>query len=226
MAQKFAQIQLRIWVDKDFLALSSDAQRLYFLLLSQEDRGPSGLLSLRARRWAGLSADGTVEKVMAALAELDDASFLVVDTETAEVLVRTFIRNHEIFKHIRMLRTALDQAERAESERIRSALGQELARIPRLVVPDPTPNNARSIEEAHAEQQHLDEVVSLLNDAPPDPAHGMQPWDEPMGWGHPPITSTSTVTALGSCSSREIKSLESNARAKSRLTVIPGKDAS
>jgi hypothetical protein len=218
MARQFAQFQLRIWVDAEWTALTIEAQHLYALLLSQEDMGASGLIPMRPRRWAKLSANGSVEKVMSALAELDDASFLVVDIETAEVLVRTFIRNGENYKHVRLLRIALDQAERAESPRIRSALGQELARLPKVAVPVATGRNAKAVEEAQAEQQHLDEVVSMLVDAPPDPGHGMAPWDEPKGWGHGTVTVTVPVTAVGSCSSIEDQSLESNARETNVIT--------
>lgn len=220
MAQKFAQIHLRIWVDEEWLALSVEAQHLYMLLLSQEDRGPSGLIPLRARRWARLSGNNSVDSIMKALVELDNASFLVVDIETAEVLVRTFVRNHDINKHVRLLRTALDQAERVESERIRSAMGQELAKLPKVAVPELKANNSQAVEEAQHEQRHLDAVVSMLNDAPPDPGHGVAPWDEAKGWGHPPFTSTGTGTALGSCTTSRKSSLESNAR---EADVIQGR---
>lgn len=212
MARSFAQLQLRIWVDDEWTGLSIEAQHLYLLLLSQEDCGPSGLVPLRPRRWAKLTSNGEVDKTMAALDELDAAGFLVVDPETSEVLIRTFIRNGENYKHVRLLRTALNQAERVESPRIRSALGQELARLPKVVVPVATGRNTKAVEEARAEQEHLDEVVSMLNDAPPDPGHGMAPWDEPKGWGHPTVTVPVPVTAVGSCSSIEDQSLESNAR--------------
>jgi hypothetical protein len=212
MARTFAQFQLRIWVDEEWLALSMEAQHLYSLLISQEDCGPSGLIPLRPRRWAKLSGNGSVDKVLSALTELDNTAFLVVDIETAEVLVRTFIRNGENYKHVRLLRMALAQAERVESPRIRSALGQELAKLPKVVVPVATGRNAKAVEEARATQDHLDEVVSTLNDAPPDPGHGMAPWDEPKGWGHPIVTVPVPVTAVGSCSSIEDQSLESNAR--------------
>jgi hypothetical protein len=216
MAQKFAQFHLRIWTDEEFLALSLEAQHLYGLLLSQEDRGPSGLIPLRPRRWAKLSANGTVEKTMAALHELDATAFVVADVETAEVLIRTFVRNDEIYKHIRLLRVALNQAERIESPRIRSAMGQELAKLPKVVVPARTERNGRAVAEAEAEQQHLDEVVSMLNDAPPDPADGMPSWDDAMGWPHPTGTGTGTGTAVGGWSSTGNQSLDGDARARLR----------
>jgi hypothetical protein len=221
MARNFAQVQLRIWLDDEWLGLTVEAQHLYMLLLSQEDIGPSGLIPLRPRRWAKLAANGSVDNVMASLLELDEAAFLVVDTETAEVLIRTFIRNGENYKHVRLLRTALNQAERAESPRIRSALGQELAKLPKVVVPELTPKNAKAVEEARIEQDHLDTVVSMLCDAPPDPGHGMASWDDGKGWGHPtvPVTGPVPVPAPGFPSS-ENQSLEGNAHARTDLASI------
>jgi len=222
MARQFAQVQLRIWVDDDWLALTTEAQHLYMLLLSQEDIGPSGLIPLRPRRWARLSTNGSVDNVMASLTELDDASFLVMDEETAEVLVRTFIRNGENYKHVRLLRTALNQAERVESPRIRSALGQELALLPAVVVPELTGRNAKAVEEAQAEQQHLNEVVSMLNDAPPDPSHGMAPSHEAIPWRHPivPVPVPVPVPARGSSPIENHSSLVGNAHARADLTLI------
>jgi hypothetical protein len=220
MARTFAQFQLRIWVDEEWTGLTIEAQHLYKLLISQEDIGPSGLIPYRPRRWAKLSRNGSVEKVDAALDELDAASFVVLDRETAEVLVRTFIRGSENYKHVRLLRMALNQAERAESPRIRSALGQELAVLPKVVVPALNERNRRAVEEAEAEQQHLDDVVSMLNDAPPDPGHGMADgmgsWDGGMGWGHPPVPVPVPVPAVGVSSSRDQKALEVDAGARAR----------
>lgn len=229
MARQFAQFQLRMWVDDEWTNLTIEAQHLYKLLLSQEDLGPSGLIPLRPRRWGNLSRNGSVDKVDAALDELDAASFVVVDRETAEVLIRTFIRGSENYKHIRLLRMALNQAERAEGPRIRSALGQELGQLPKVVVPVLTERNAKAVEEAEAEQQHLDEVVSMLNDAPPDPGHGMPegmghgmgPWDGGKGWRHPTVPVPVPVPVVGSSSTRDQKALEVDARARgSHLRAI------
>jgi hypothetical protein len=223
MARQFAQVQLRVWVDDDWLSLSVEAQHLYMLLLSQEDIGPSGLIPLRPRRWARLSTNGSVDNVMASLTELDYASFIVMDEETAEVLVRTFIRNGENYKHVRLLRTALNQAERVESPRIRSALGQELALLPAVVIPEPNGKNAKAVEEANVEQQHLNEVLSMLNDAPPDPGHGMASWDEGKGWPHPTVPVTGpvpvSVPARGLPPTENSSSLVGNAHARHLASV-------
>lgn len=221
MARQFAQFHLRMWIDTEWTGLTVEAQHLYKLLLSQEDIGPSGLIPLRPRRWARLSSNGSVEKVHAALAELDTASFLVVDTETAEVLVRTFIRNGENYKHVRLLQLALHQAERVESPRVRSALGQELALLPAVAVPESNGKNAKAIAEAREAQQHLDAVVSQLNDAPPDPGHGMRSWDDVMGWADPtvpvPVTGLVPVPPMADFGSRSDSSLDGEARMRLEL---------
>lgn len=217
MARNFAQFQLRMWVDPEWTALTVEAQHLYKLLLSQEDIGASGLIPLRPRRWARLSRNGSVDKVWAALAELDEASFLVVDEDTAEVLVRTFIRGSDNYRNVRLLRAALGQAERVESDRIRSALGQELSRLPKVAIPERNERNGKAIEEARDAQRYLDEMVSVLNDAPPQ---GVTPPPDATPWGHPPVPVP--VPVVGSCSPSRNESLEVDARANGRLLRAVG----
>jgi hypothetical protein len=113
--------------------------------------------------------------------ELDETSFIVMDEETEEVLVRSYIRRATVYKHIRMLRNALREASEVESERLRSALGQELVRLPRLAIPA---NNERMAEEARAAQVILDELASILCDAPPDGPGDGAGQDDADGMGH------------------------------------------
>lgn len=234
MAQDFAQLHRSRWSDADWRALSADAQWAYDMLLSHPDRNAAGLLPLTPKKWLKLSADMTAERLDRALAELDDAGFIVLDDETQEVLIRAFVRVAKIYKHIRMFTTALRIFSEVESERLRSAIGQELVRLPKLEVPEPNGRNGVAVAEAEQAQQRLDELASMLCDAPPDPpGHGAaHPMGHPMAdatvhpMPHPPITVTGTGTALGSCSSFEKKSSESNARAKPQLSVLsnPGDD--
>src|SRR5206468_5079926 len=87
------------------------------------------------RKWTRLAADMTPQRLNAALVELDDTGFVVVDEETEELLVRAFIRRATVYKHIRMLANALREVSEVESKRLRSALGQELWRLPTLAMP-------------------------------------------------------------------------------------------
>jgi hypothetical protein len=98
MARSHARIVTSIWADRHFKTLSSDAQRLYFLLLSQPDLNHAGALSLTVRRWAGLSADREEALVRSSLSELEALRYIVVDYDTEEVVIRTFVRNDGVWK--------------------------------------------------------------------------------------------------------------------------------
>jgi hypothetical protein len=220
MAQDFAPLLRSIWSDDDWRALTMDAQHVYLMLLSHPDRNSAGVLSLTKRKWMRLAADMRADRLGLALDELDDAGFVVVDEDTEEVLVRAFIRRATVYKHIRMFVRALREASEVESPRLRSALGQELVRLPKLAVPE---NNTRMAEEAIRAQDRLDELASMLCDAPPDgPGHGMA-HGMADGMAHPPVVVAGVVAVAGvgavlgseRASSRN-QSLELDARARLR----------
>src|SRR5207244_2252978 len=123
-------IQVGIWADDEFKALSTLAKLLYVQLLSQPKLSYAGSLDLAAKRWARAHPDTSVGEIRAALAELDAARFLVVDHDTEEVLVRSLIRNDGIFKQPNVLAAALREAFAIESLILRAALAAELRRLP------------------------------------------------------------------------------------------------
>lgn len=228
MVQDFTPLFRSIWSDDDWRALSVDGQWTYAMLMSHPDRNYAGVLPVTKRRWVRLAAGMTMQRLDATLAELDSAGFIVLDEDTEEVLVRAYIRRTKVFTHIRMMANALRESTEVESERIRSALGQEFVRLPRLAVPARTERNGRMVDEAVSIQQRLDEVASMLCDAPPDPPsqgavtkerHGM-PHGIGHGIGHPPVVGAGAVAGAGagavggSCTSTENESLESNAHGR------------
>lgn len=128
--RQYAQILKSIWADTDWRSLTRDAQWLYQLLLSQSSMNYAGVLPITVRRWSNLAADATVSVVENALVELDAKRFLVVDWDTEEALIRTFIRNDGLWKQPNMLTTAIRHASDTASDRLRWALHDELLRIP------------------------------------------------------------------------------------------------
>lgn len=231
MAQDFAPLLRSIWSDEDWRALPVDAQHVYLLLLSHPDRNSAGVLSLTRRKWTRLAADLHPDRLDVALDVLDNAGFIVLDDDTEEVLVRAFIRRATVYKHIRMLSNALREASEVESDRLRSALGQELVRLPKLAVPE---HNERMANEARATQQRLDELASMLWDGPPDgPGNGAGQGDgHGMGHGmadgiaHPPVVVAGAVVGAVAVAHpalddpKDISSLGSNAHARSNLASI------
>lgn len=228
MAQDYVPLLRSIWSDEDFRALSMDAQHIYLLLLSHPDRNSAGVLSLTLRKWTRLARDLSPDRLDVALAELDAASFIVIDESTEEVLVRSFIRRATVYKHIRMFAKALREVSEVESDRLRSALGQELVRLPKLAIPT---SNTKMAEEAHQAQQRLDELASMLCDSPPDgPGHGsVHPMAHGMadGMAHPPVVGAGAVVGVGAgavrgseSTSYESKSLEADVRARLELVAF------
>lgn len=128
--RQYAQILKRIWADTDWKSLTRDAQWMYQLLLSQPSMNYAGVLPLTSRRWAKLAEDATIEVVEKAIERLHERGFLVVDWDTEEVLIRSFIRNDGLWKQPNMLTTALRHADDVSSDHIKWALHDELLRIP------------------------------------------------------------------------------------------------
>jgi hypothetical protein len=198
MAQDFAPLFRSIWTDEDFRALSMDAQHIYMMLFSHPDRN-SAVLSMTLKKWTRLAADLSPDRLDAALAELDIADFIAADDSTEEVLVRSFIRRAKVYRHIRMLANALREVAEIESPRLRAAACRELARLPRLAVPD----NPKMKAEAEAAQRRVDEMASPPS--PPDgPGQGdVHPMAHPMADGmahplaHPTVVVAGAVVGAG-----------------------------
>lgn len=126
MARKFAQIKVAIWKNDDFRALSLPEQWLYEALLSQPDLSLAGAIMCRPRRWAALTTGVTVDDVEQWLRSLETKRYLLIDWDTDEVVIRTFIKHdgsggNKLF--ILGVRSAID---RIESDRLRTHAEQAL----------------------------------------------------------------------------------------------------
>lgn len=129
MARDHGRVLSKIWQDKEFRALPRTAQALYIQLLSQPNVNNAGILPLMLSKWAKGCDELTSEALMRDLAVLVDSAFIVVDTDSEEVLIRSFMRHDPGMKHPYIFKNALKMAEAAEGESIRRALGAELRRI-------------------------------------------------------------------------------------------------
>jgi hypothetical protein len=129
MPRSHARIYLTIWSDTDYLKLPMSAQWLYEALCSQPDINQAGVLSLTAKRWAGLCADGSHKIIQGALRVLEGQRYVVIDEDTEELLVRTFVKNDEVWKQPNTLKNACTSALTTQSAKIRSVLGAELQKL-------------------------------------------------------------------------------------------------
>lgn len=128
--RRYANVRTDIWRDPDWLALPADAQWLYALLLSQPSLNTAGVLPLQQTKWSRCARDMTIERVAAAVGALCDAGFIVVDTDTEEVLIRSFVR-HGLMGSAswKLMRAAYRCAVATQSHALRACLVSEFRRI-------------------------------------------------------------------------------------------------
>ena len=136
----FSKTFTSIWCDADWLRLSTDAQWLYQYLLSQPDISTCGVMPLMPQRWSRGSCDMSLERVTTAAKELAAQRFIVIDGETFEVLIRSYIR-HDVtsLKNWKMIKGAVRATLRVRSAKLRRSLLAECHRL------DPLPEGTAAI---------------------------------------------------------------------------------
>lgn len=128
MARKYAQIQVSIWSDEDFKALDPLYQHMYFVLLSQPRMNLCGVIDFIPARIAQASYSLTVDEVEQRVKWLDSKRYIVVDNDTSELLIRSFIRNDGLLKMPNVATGMASDYGEVMSPRLRKAIEKELAR--------------------------------------------------------------------------------------------------
>lgn len=128
MARKHARLMLSIWDDREFTALSPTEQVVYFGLCSSRDLSWCGVAPLLPKRLVRNARGLTERKVSAALERLSHDRFIVVDTDTDELAVRTFIRHDEVMKQPNVVKAMAEALKRVHSDRLHEVIVDELAR--------------------------------------------------------------------------------------------------
>ena len=129
MARTHGRIHHRIWQDGDFLALTESAQRFYMLAISQPTLSYAGVVPFTVRRWAKLATDSSTAKVRKACASLESAGFIVVDEDTEELMLRSFIRYDGILDNPNVSIAAVKDFRSIHSPLLRAVFLLELHRL-------------------------------------------------------------------------------------------------
>src|SRR5690349_2529422 len=122
MARDHARFYVSIWGDPDFRALTCAAQRMYFVLTSQPRLTYCGVLDYLPGRFAKLAADEDEGSVEHAVKLLEADSFVVVDRETSELIVRSFVRHDGLLASPNMVVRMVKDRETIISDYLRSVL--------------------------------------------------------------------------------------------------------
>ncbi|MFC8009106.1 hypothetical protein [Streptomyces cinereoruber] len=130
MARGHGRILTSIWEDADFLALGEREQRLYLFLISQPNLNHAGLLDLTLRRWSRKARGLTSAELEKLLQALEETRFVVMDEDTEELLIRSFIRNDGVWRMPKVMGAAVSGALEISSKHLQRALLDEMDRIP------------------------------------------------------------------------------------------------
>src|SRR5690349_2140958 len=175
MARGHGRILTSIWEDADFLALDEREQRLYLFLISQPNLNHAGLLDLTLRRWARKARGLTSAELEKLLQALEAARFIVMDDETEELLIRSFIRNDGVWRMPKVMGAMVSGTLEISSKRLQQALLAEADRIP-LGELSNEPAKLRGGGEGPSIRcqvsAHIDTLRKAFQNPEPDPTEG------------------------------------------------------
>jgi hypothetical protein len=125
------QIRHDMWSDDDWRSLTREAQHLYMMLLSDPKLDYCGVTTWHPGKLAQRSGETTGADILIAGAELANRYFIVIDEETEEVLVRSYLRHDPIMKHPKLSVTVTKDFAVVGSKKIRAVIVHELQRLKR-----------------------------------------------------------------------------------------------
>jgi hypothetical protein len=174
MARGHGRILTSIWEDADFLALEEGDQRFYLFLISQPNLNHAGLLDLTLRRWARKAAGLTVAGLEQRIESLEQARFIVVDNDTEELLIRTFVRNDGVWRMPKVMGAMVSGALEITSRKLQQAMLAEMDRIPLEELSDAPAKLRNGSEGPSIREQvatHIETLRRAFGTPTPDP-HG------------------------------------------------------
>lgn len=145
MARTYAKSYVSMWdAESDFLHITADAQWLYQALYSHPLLSPAGVLPFQPRKWARKARDMTPKRIGAAVELLTAERYLILDEDTEECLVRTFIRHDQGWRTPNIRKSIETSISRIESERLRVTATLELTHALRVagLLPDGSPDGS------------------------------------------------------------------------------------
>lgn len=186
MSRTYARILSSIWADEDFTRLTSRAQWAYLMLLSQPKLSLVGVLDYMPRRWAGY-CDLDRDEIQSAVNELESERFVVVDYQTEELLIRTFLKHDSTSAGAKYLKGVESNAGAIQSPLLRRLVQDALSpdtpceplsdtpskdhpdetrdSAAKALIPIPKPNPEAEAEAVGSSRLKPDERMDLIREA-------------------------------------------------------------
>jgi len=174
MARSFGKLWWSLFQDEHFCAQPILDKLLFTVLLGQQAFSYAGMSPIQLRKWAKGCRPASDLEIKAALIRLERNRYVFTDSETEEVLIRSFIRNDEVEKQPNLLISALSSAAEVESPKLAAVL---LAELDRVTIPETSNEKlAKRMDKAFTTTR-----ARLAGRA----ARGTQPFPEPFGEDFP-----------------------------------------
>ncbi|MHA7132565.1 hypothetical protein [Oerskovia turbata] len=135
MARDHARIRLDIWEDDDWRDLTHDGQWLYMFLLSSPALSFAGVGDWRPARISGAARGLSAARVEEFAVELEVEQFILVDRDTEEVLIRSWVKHDGLMKSPNMA-VAFAKAHAAVASRVLRAVIVDQLHLLREAQPD------------------------------------------------------------------------------------------
>ena len=129
MARTYAKVLVTIWADDDFRTLTDGAQALYLRLLTSPTLNLAGVADWRPKRLAPFTKDMTADVVEHYATELAHKRYIVVDEDTEEVLIRSFVKHDGVMKNAKVAAGFAKEYAGTASRTIRGVIVHELTRL-------------------------------------------------------------------------------------------------
>lgn len=196
MARDRASIRVDMWGDGDFRRLSVYAQWLYMALLSHPTLSYAGVADWRPGRLAAFSSTAEAADVEDAAAELMRGRFILVDTDTEEVLVRSFVKHDGLLKQPKLTVSMCNAFAAVASPMLREVIAFEVQKL-NLREPGLKAWEVVQMKTILAESASPIDAFTpgFTHRFTPDVTPGFTP-NAAQGLGLPTSTATSTATPL------------------------------
>jgi hypothetical protein len=179
MARTESRFRTSAWrPGSDWLTLPFTHKGVYKMVLDQGEVEYTGVVALTPTKWSklfGLPLNELIEIIE----DLNEDRYFIVDWDYEELLIRTFIRNDEVYRQPNLMRSAQRSLDSVSSLIIRAEILTELQRIESDHT-ETTPAGSKGV---------ISSMIDTLKKDPPIPSLGLvhsseEPNREPFPEGH------------------------------------------
>jgi hypothetical protein len=150
--ERHVRLKASIWLDEMFLSLPVIAQWLYLAIISQPGVSLCGVIQPSYKRWATFAPEITAEDTEKGVLILQEHSFVAIDDDTDELLIRSFVRHGVALDSPNAIVGMSKSFETIHSKDLRKVVIEELRKV-----------------------QHEDLLKGLSRKAPEVPVDGGKP---------------------------------------------------